>query len=112
MACLPLTSGRRAEVLAPPVGDGQPPVPAEVLLADLRPGRVRPPLVLGRAAPPEAPLHPRAATARPCPPAGGPARPAPGHGRPRSARCCPCPAPRSHPAARRAPHTAAASRCR
>src|ERR1700730_11352844 len=59
MACLPLTSGRRAEVLAPPAGDGQPPVPAEVLLADLRSRRVLPALVLGRVDQPDDPLDQR-----------------------------------------------------
>src|SRR5918995_3566703 len=40
-------------VLTPAVGDGQPAVPSERLVRDLRPGRVLPPLELGDVGEPE-----------------------------------------------------------
>jgi DUF2891 family protein len=49
----------RGQRLSPAIGDGKPPVPAEVLLADLRARRVLPPLVLGRVDQPDHPLDQR-----------------------------------------------------
>src|SRR6185437_15645118 len=51
-----LGSAVRRARLAPAAGDGQAPVPAEVLLADLRARRVLPPLVLRQVHQPDHPL--------------------------------------------------------
>src|SRR6185437_8909763 len=51
-----LGSAVRRARLAPAAGDGQAPVPAEVILADLRARRVLPPLVLRQVHQPDHPL--------------------------------------------------------